>query len=167
VTSQPNRGRLIQIKPQPTSTTGQPQAQAQPFHRRTGLNGAGGLEELDEAATGEVRMPGGLEIEVEGGRRRWRRRRRWWRREEGEVGLGFDAAERAGGAVVGQSRLFGSVEGAEPDPRLLPWVTNLGGVTAPWTLSHPPVVGLPCRHFDLPERMGAGEGEMKREKETK
>lgn len=111
-------------------------------------------------------MPGRVEVEIEGGRSRRRRRRRWWWREEGEVGLGLDAAERAGGTVVGESRLFGSIERAEPDPGLLPWIANLGGVTAPGALSHPPVVRLPCRHFDLPETVVAGEGGSEREKVT-
>ncbi|PON37874.1 hypothetical protein PanWU01x14_316950 [Parasponia andersonii] len=61
---------------------------------------------------------------------------------EGEVGLGLGAAEVSGGSVVGAGGFFGGVEGPEPDPALLAWVPDLGGVPAPRPLPHSPEMHL-------------------------
>jgi len=60
----------------------------------------------------------------------------------GEVGLGFGAAEVAGGGVVGSGGFLGGVEGAEPDAGFLPRVADLGGVAAPGALADAAVVDL-------------------------
>lgn len=57
----------------------------------------------------------------------------------GEVGLGLGAAEGARGAVVREGGLHGGVERAQPHPRLLPRVADLGRVPAPRPLPHAPV----------------------------
>jgi hypothetical protein len=57
-----------------------------------------------------------------------------------EVGPGLGAAERARGAVVREGGLQGGVERAQPHPRLLPRVADLGRVPAPRPLPHAPVV---------------------------
>jgi hypothetical protein len=66
-----------------------------------------------------------------------------------EVGPRLDAAERDGGAVVGERGLDGRVVGAEPHPRLLPRVPDLRRVPAPRPLPHPAVVRLrsPTSHY--------------------
>jgi hypothetical protein len=57
-----------------------------------------------------------------------------------EVGLGLGAAEGARGAVVREGGLHGGVERAQPHPRLLPRVADLGRVPAPRPLPHASVV---------------------------
>lgn len=51
-----------------------------------------------------------------------------------EVGPGIPAAEGDGSGVVGAGRGLRRVEGAEPDPGLLPGVPDLGSEPAPWPL---------------------------------
>lgn len=55
---------------------------------------------------------------------------------EGEVGLGLDAAELAGGSIIGTRSLLSGVKGAEPDAGLLAWVADLGGIPTPGPLPH-------------------------------
>jgi hypothetical protein len=98
-----------------------------------------GVEELAEDETA-----GGGEVEVEGDAGGGDRRR--------EVSLGLRSAEGASGTVVGERSLFWRVEGAEPNPRLLPWVAYLGGVATPWPLSHPSVVSLAIRRHEMKQR---------------
>jgi hypothetical protein len=57
-----------------------------------------------------------------------------------EVGLGLGAAEGARGAVVREGGLHGGVERAQPHPRLLQRVADLGRVPAPRPLPHASVV---------------------------
>ena len=81
------------------------------------------------------------------GSRRNRRSRRWCcgggREKNGvEIGLGFAAAQRARRVVVGARRVFGGVEGAQPHPRLLPRVADLGGEAPPRPLAHAAIVRL-------------------------
>lgn len=102
-----------------------------------------GVEELveDEAAGRDGRpamMIGGGGVEVEAEASGSDRRRR-------KVGLGFGPAEGTGGAVVGKRRLLRSVECTQPNPRLLPGIAYLGGVSTPWSLSDPSVVTLTRR----------------------
>lgn len=51
----------------------------------------------------------------------------------GEIGLGVIAIEGNGSVVVGAG---GDLESSEPDPGLLPGVTNLGGNSTPWALAN-------------------------------
>lgn len=103
--------------------------------RRFNVSENGGVEELaeDEAARGDVgpAVIGGRDVEVEAERRRRR-----------EVGLGLGTAEGAGGAIVGEGGLLGSIECAQPDTCLLPWVSYFCGVASPWSLPNPSVVSL-------------------------
>ncbi|KAK3022017.1 hypothetical protein RJ639_045178 [Escallonia herrerae] len=59
-----------------------------------------------------------------------------------KVGLGLWAAQGPGGGVVGAGGVLRRVEGAEPDPGLLPRVADLGGKPAPRPLSDPPIPWL-------------------------
>lgn len=103
---------------------------------RVDISENGGVEEVaeDEAAGGDVVGPaviGGRDVEVEAEGRRRR-----------EVGLGLGTAEGAGGAIVGEGGLLGSIECAQPDTCLLPWVSYFCGVASPWSLPNPSVVSL-------------------------
>lgn len=57
----------------------------------------------------------------------------------GKIRLGFGTAEVDGGGVVGSSGVLRRVESTEPDSGFLPWVSDLGGESAPWPLPNAPV----------------------------
>lgn len=57
---------------------------------------------------------------------------------EREISLGLGPPEGTSGSVVCPGRVLGRVEGAEPDPSLLPRVSDLGGESAPRSLPHAP-----------------------------
>ncbi|PON39391.1 hypothetical protein PanWU01x14_305700 [Parasponia andersonii] len=93
-------------------------------------------------------------------------RRRERVRRRGEVGLGLGSAEGASRRVVGTRRVVGGVEGAEPDPGLLPGVSDLGRESPPRSLPHAPVpdllqarsVARPNRRRRLGRRSNASSG---------
>lgn len=58
------------------------------------------------------------------------------RRGEREIGLGLGAAEGPSGVVVGSSGVLGRVKGPEPNPSLLPGVSDLCSESAPRSLPH-------------------------------
>ncbi|CAL9115848.1 unnamed protein product, partial [Musa textilis] len=60
--------------------------------------------------------------------------------EMGKVEVGVGAEEAAGGLVVGQSRLLGGGEGAEPEAGPLPGLPDLGHPLAPRPLPHSAVL---------------------------
>lgn len=64
------------------------------------------------------------------------------RDRQGEVGLGLGPAEGAGRGVVGPGSGLGGVEGAEPDARFLPRISDLRREPAPWPLSDAAEPGL-------------------------
>ncbi|KAH7672243.1 hypothetical protein IHE45_09G042500 [Dioscorea alata] len=99
-----------------------------------GLNGA-----AEGAGGGAGRWRGRGELGVREGRRR---RGGDGGRRRGEVGASFRAAKSACSGVVGTGGILGGVEGAEPNPCLLPWVSDLRRETAPWSLPHASVPRL-------------------------
>lgn len=56
--------------------------------------------------------------------------------EKGKVGFGLGSPKLAGCTVVGTGRVFSRVKGAEPYPRLLHGVADLGGKAAPWAAAN-------------------------------
>lgn len=72
----------------------------------------------------------------------WRGRGTRRGRSGGEVDLGLGAMESESGRVVGPGSVLRRVEGAEPDARPLPWVTDLCSEAAPGALADATVAPL-------------------------
>lgn len=64
-----------------------------------------------------------------------RRMRKGRRRREREIGFRLGTTEGTGGGVVGTGGVLCRIEGAEPDARLLPRVSDLSGESPPRSLS--------------------------------
>lgn len=58
--------------------------------------------------------------------------RRWM--QQREVRFRLRSPERKSSSVVSSGSILRRIKGAEPNASLLPRISNLGGVSAPWTL---------------------------------